>query len=164
MAQWPECCWPVDRKLTSSLPCRSTGLGSRPGLQMRVCGRQPNDISSTRWCFFVSLPPSLPLSENKSFLKIRYKCECIFIMRNHIKLQSFNKIPNKSHKKINNIFVKLTAWPLHFFSFLLLLPAYSLMTSSKMTILYFLYGKNRRINQSFLSCGSIKICSLLLLV
>ena len=39
-------------------------------------------------------------------------------MRNHIKLQTFKLIKYQITKNLlNNIFVKLTAWPIHFFFF-----------------------------------------------
>ena len=61
VAQWIECL-PANLRVTGSIPCQGTRLGSRPGPQLGVCERQPTDVS---------LPLSLPspLSENKYFLK-----------------------------------------------------------------------------------------------
>ena len=44
MAQWIEC-WPVNPKLTGSIPSQGTRLGFGPGPQLGVCKRQPTDVS-----------------------------------------------------------------------------------------------------------------------
>ena len=64
MAQWIEF-WPVNQRVTSSIPSQDTYLGCRPGPQLGVCERQPHiDVS-------LPLSPSLPLSLkiNKNFEK-----------------------------------------------------------------------------------------------
>ena len=51
VAQWIEC-WPMNQRVTSSIPSQGTCLGCRLGPQGRVCGRQPH--------IDVSLPLFLP--------------------------------------------------------------------------------------------------------
>ena len=58
VALWIEC-WPVNQKVTGSIPGQDTHLGCEPGPQWGVHERQPHTD--------VSLPFSLPfpLSKNK---------------------------------------------------------------------------------------------------
>ena len=59
-AQWTER-WPVNRKVTGSIPSRGTCLGCKPGPQQGARERQPISIPLTS-VFLTSLTPSLPLS------------------------------------------------------------------------------------------------------
>ena len=61
VAQWVER-WPVNRKVTGSIPSQGTCLGYRPGPQLRASERQPIDVSLAHQCFSPSLSYSLPLS------------------------------------------------------------------------------------------------------
>ena len=71
VAQWIEC-WPLNQKVTSSIPTEGTCLGCRPGPHLGACDRQPVDVSLAHWCFSPSLSPFLPFSlkVNKIFKKI----------------------------------------------------------------------------------------------
>ena len=44
VAQWIEC-WPVNQRITSSIPSQVTCLGCGLGPQLGVCERQPMDVS-----------------------------------------------------------------------------------------------------------------------
>ena len=56
VAQWIEC-WPVNQKVTISIPSQGTCLCCGPGPQFRVCERQPHiDVS-------LPLPLSLKVSK-----------------------------------------------------------------------------------------------------
>ena len=61
VAQWTEH-WPVNRKVTGSVPGQGTNLGCKPGLQLGACGRQPFDVSP-------SLFPSLVFKNTENLLK-----------------------------------------------------------------------------------------------
>ena len=66
VAQWTEC-WPVNCRVTGSIPSQGTCLGCRPGSQVRACKRRPIDVS-------LPLSPSLSLSlknKQKIFKKIK---------------------------------------------------------------------------------------------
>ena len=64
MAQWIEW-WPVNQRVTGSIPSQDTCLGFRPGPRLGVCKKQPHtDVSLP-----VFLPPFLSLKINKSFKK-----------------------------------------------------------------------------------------------
>ena len=60
VAQWIEC-WPVNQRVAGLIPSQGTGLGCRPGLQLRAQERQ------TRIDVSLLLSPShpLPLKINK---------------------------------------------------------------------------------------------------
>ena len=58
VAQWVEH-WPVNTKVTGSIPGQGTSLGCVPGPQLRVRERQPIDVLSFSFSFLY------PLSKNK---------------------------------------------------------------------------------------------------
>ena len=60
-AQWVAHC-PANQKVTGSIPGQGPCLGYRPGAWLRVCERQPIDVSHAHRCFLPSLFPSRPLS------------------------------------------------------------------------------------------------------
>ena len=41
VAQWIDC-WPVNRKVTGSIPRQGTSLGCGPGPHLGLCERQPD--------------------------------------------------------------------------------------------------------------------------
>ena len=69
VAQWVEH-WPVNPKVSCSIPSQGTCLCCGPGTWLWACERQPIDVSLAHWCFSSSLSPSLSLSlKNKQNLK-----------------------------------------------------------------------------------------------
>ena len=72
MTQWIEC-WPVNQKVTCSIPSEGTCLGNGPGPQLGAWERQLIDVfdaSLAHQCFSFSLPSPLPKNKvNKIFKK-----------------------------------------------------------------------------------------------
>ena len=91
VAQWIEC-WPVNQKVSGSIPSLSTCLGCGPGPQLEACERQ-QIVSVSHRCSSPSLSPSLPLS-----LKIKIKSLKNFLNETKKVIYTYNGILF-SHKK-----------------------------------------------------------------